>query len=508
MPSTATAEPPRAAQKPNGQSPEIIHRHKTALIVASPFNAAGREPDEEMLASVRAHGIIQPLLARPKDGTRIELIAGERRWKSALKLKLDEVPVIIRQANDTETIELQTIENEQRKDLSPIEQAEKYQQALDQYAKEGFSGEKGVERLAAKIGKGKSTIYEALKLVKLPHAVKKLVGENKLPPSHAALLGRIEDPQKQLQLARMIAPEKPNAKEVSAWEDEVGLFGEEVRDEKGVLNFRDTKEAVDTEVSLLAARKEWTAAAEKHRKAGGRVLTEDEITKHVSPYGKPCNGYVGADDWTYEYSNSGSGQEFKKLWGKHAPKPVLAHDRNYKVLKLYPKSEAIASIEKNGHKKKQTRSTSSSQPQSTGTEDKKRAERQAVARRIKPAADAAVKLVQGAAQKNKKFPWPIFFNWLSDVGTYIPQAKIKTAAKSEKSALAFLAQTIVDDTVENFPPWSEYESKWEPQFKALCDHYGVDLKKLEKELAPPPAKTKSQAFGSGKQKAKTKGKKK
>jgi ParB family transcriptional regulator, chromosome partitioning protein len=475
MPATTTAEPPRAAQKPNGQSPEIIHRHKTTLVVASPFNAAGREPDEEMLASVRAHGIIQPLLARPKDGTRIELIAGERRWKSALKLKLDEVPVIIRQANDTETIELQTIENEQRKDLSPIEQAEKYQQALNQYGKEGFTGEKGVERLAAKIGKGKSTIYEALKLVKLPAKVKEAVATAKLPASHAGLLGKLESAPTSVQesVVKKIV-EKPRAHEWNAR-----------RDENGILSFRDSKELVDETLEGLKAAKRYEEKAIQFRNKGGKALAWDEDRQQqlltADSYLQDFRGYV---------------KDFlSKL--KERPKQIMAPAPSLtgETRMVWREKDLVAALKKAGVKPKTFGGGGGSTTNYAKLERARAArerEKKAILAKIMEPLRAA------AAKRNAKIPWALFISTVAGWKANEICRKRKwpagyqDAEKVLKERLAKLpenqmASVVADLLIEQLT--TSHTGGYQPGFVELAAFYGVDAKaiaKAEQKKEPPP----------------------
>lgn len=483
MPPPAVAEPPRAAPKPNGQSPEIIHRHKTALIIASPFNAAGREPDEEMLASVRAHGIIQPLLARPKDGTRIELIAGERRWKSALKLKLDEVPVIIRQANDTETIELQTIENEQRKDLSPIEQAEKYQQGLDQYAKEGFTGEKGVERLAAKIGKGKSTIYDALRLLKLPAKVKESIAKKELPASHAGLLLKLDsDPNAQERVLKAI-------RQPQSWE------AEEFNGAK-VLSFRNTKAIVEDELRLAKARDKWRELAATHKKKGGKVLGEEGMA--VTFEYRQKHGYVSEGDWCYDYSQSA--KTYGSLMGKHAPISVLAHDQNWQRVDLYLKKDATAAAEKNGHKKRtsstpRTRSVGSRRTDKTAKEAE--AQRQTIENiRTKRESEAFEQIVNKAestsGESSSLYLWILEQLWnisgFANTSLIGKRLGFKPAYSRSQAILKKLkgktAKSLRGITIlALMPELGEYcgSQEWDPEFVSACKTFGVKVPEYKVE---------------------------
>jgi ParB/RepB/Spo0J family partition protein len=532
------------AAPPNGSDHPPAVNEDPNCIAPSPFNKnRDDETDpafQELLDSVRTHGIIQPLVVRPvvrpaqfkfvpagvalgwritRNGTdvkefpktqeakareawdhyygrvKFELIAGERRWRAAKASKLKTVPIIVREADDLTVLELQTEENAKRKDLSPIQQAEKYQQLLAEYAKAGLVGEKGIARLCEKIGKAKATIYEALRLIKLPDPVKQAVSSGKLPASHAGLIAQLEDaPEIQQKLLKEITTKSDRYE-----------YGKQ-RDDKGVLSFRDSKQLVDEQRELTKSRKEWEAKATAHRAKGGQVLTEEENSKHVSQYGAACNGYVTAAEFTYDYNkgNQYAGQTYGKLMGKHAPKATLAHDAKWKPLLVYKKSEAVAAIEKNGHKKKAVKSSSSSS--SNNSYEKQQAARKQRAERMKPVVAKAHELILQAASKPKpKFPWSIFLEWLEDyVSTGLSKSEIaKIGSQPMQQVLALLVKAMLGKTdgYESLG-WDEYQGKWDEVFSSVAKHYGVNLAKLEKDYASPPVQT------PGKSKSKPQTKKK
>lgn len=168
---------------------------------ASPNNPR-RHFSEEHLAdlarSVAEKGIVQPILVRPvKDGdgpARYEIIAGERRWRAAQKAALHEVPVIIREVGDREALELAIIENVQRADLDPLEEAMGYQQLIDEHAYSQAD-------LGNVIGKSRSHVANTLRLLKLPDEIRQLVSDGSLSAGHARTLVTSNNP---LALARRI----------------------------------------------------------------------------------------------------------------------------------------------------------------------------------------------------------------------------------------------------------------------------------------------------------------
>ena len=147
-----------------------------------PRRAFHQEKIEEMAASMRDQGVIQPLLVR-RQGDRYELIAGERRLRAAVKAGLREVPVVVKEASDVEALQLALIENLQREDLNPIEEASAYQQMQREF---GLSQ----EELAARVGKSRPAVANSLRLLLLPKVVQEEVAQGKLAVGQArALLG-------------------------------------------------------------------------------------------------------------------------------------------------------------------------------------------------------------------------------------------------------------------------------------------------------------------------------
>jgi len=151
---------------------------------------------EELTSSIREKGVMQPLLVRPTtdDPNIFEIIAGERRWRAAQRAGLHEVPVIVREVDDKESLELAIIENVQRADLNPLEEAQGYGQLMEQFAYTQ-------QDLAQVIGKSRSHVANTLRLLKLPHDVRDMLARGELTAGHARALITADDP---LALARRI----------------------------------------------------------------------------------------------------------------------------------------------------------------------------------------------------------------------------------------------------------------------------------------------------------------
>ena len=174
---------------------------------ANPRRTFNVEQLEELTNSIREKGIMQPLLVRPSDDPHIfEIIAGERRWRAAQKAGLHEVPVIIREVDDKEALELAIIENVQRADLNPLEEAMGYGQLIEQF-------EYTQQDLAQVIGKSRSHVANTLRLLRLPEDVRDMVSSGALTAGHARTLITAEDPAS---LARQIVSGGLSVREAEA----------------------------------------------------------------------------------------------------------------------------------------------------------------------------------------------------------------------------------------------------------------------------------------------------
>jgi len=168
-----------------------------------------KEFDEEGLTeladSIRVHGIIQPLIVTQK-GDHFEIVAGERRWRAAKMVGLKEVPVIVKDYSEREIAEISLIENIQRMDLNPIEEAEAYQKLIKDY-------DLTQEELSERVSKSRTVITNLMRLLKLPEEVRNLLSEGKLSTGHAKVLLGLEDANKQIELANDIVAHNISVRE-------------------------------------------------------------------------------------------------------------------------------------------------------------------------------------------------------------------------------------------------------------------------------------------------------
>ena len=163
-----------------------------------------RDFDEESLReladSIAAHGVLQPLLVRPLAEGGYQLVAGERRWRASRMAGLFEVPVIIREMTDSEMMQIAMIENLQRENLNPVEEAMGYRMLIDEY-------HLTQEEISKSVGKSRPVIANALRILSLPKEILDMVSEGKISAGHARALLSFSDKAEQMRVARSI-PEK------------------------------------------------------------------------------------------------------------------------------------------------------------------------------------------------------------------------------------------------------------------------------------------------------------
>ncbi len=195
---------------------------------------------DELAASLRERGIIQPIVARPVRGATdaYEIIAGERRWRAAQRAGLHEVPVVIIEATDAESLQIAIIENVQRADLNPLEEAEGYRALMDEF-------HNSQDDIAKIVGKSRSHVANTLRLLKLPETVKAHIHSGKLSAGHARML--IGQPNAE-QLADEIVARGLNVRQVEAMAREAGQ-------KSGTSNGRKAHASAEKSADLVALEK-------------------------------------------------------------------------------------------------------------------------------------------------------------------------------------------------------------------------------------------------------------
>jgi ParB family chromosome partitioning protein len=228
---------------------------------------------EELAASIREHGVLQPILVRPLEDGEFQLIAGERRWRASKAAGLSTIPALVEEIDDDTALEIAIIENLQREDLSPLDEASMYDRMVREH---GYS----VRRLAQKLGKDKGYLENRLRLADAPEDIRELVSLRKDTLSHAYELMKVEDPKKRRKLAGQVARgeltlirlrDKIEGRPARSAPEQVDVEGampapdpaDEMADEAGAAWTGVRREAaVLTDDSLVEAKQQLTEAVE------------------------------------------------------------------------------------------------------------------------------------------------------------------------------------------------------------------------------------------------------
>lgn len=160
-----------------------------------------QEQLEGLAQSIRAHGILEPLIVRPsprQNGARYQLVIGERRWRAAQLAGLETVPVVVRRVSDREMVQMALVENLQREDLNPLEEAEAYRRLIDEF---GMSQ----EEVARLLGRARPTVANTLRLLELEEPIQALVMEGRLSAGHAKALLGLQPGAERVRLAQRVA---------------------------------------------------------------------------------------------------------------------------------------------------------------------------------------------------------------------------------------------------------------------------------------------------------------
>ena len=186
-----------AMQPSTQQSPLLLPLQKIEPNRLQPRKSFNEEELAALADSIRQHGVIQPLTVRLLDTGYYQIIAGERRWRAARMAGLREIPVVIIEADDKKAMELALIENLQRADLTPIEEARGYQQLIGEY---GLTQ----EQVADRVSKSRPAVANAMRLLSLPDELLSMVESGKLTAGHARALLSIKDERQQLAVAQKV----------------------------------------------------------------------------------------------------------------------------------------------------------------------------------------------------------------------------------------------------------------------------------------------------------------
>lgn len=206
------AETPESKSPDNAESPEArggISSLRTSAIEPDRKQPRTQFDDEaisELAQSVAEHGILQPILVRPV-GDSYRIVAGERRWRAAMRAGLKEVPVIIKEMTELEAAQLALIENLQRESLNPVEEARGYKRLIDEFSMTQ-------EQIAGQVSKSRSVIANSLRLLNLENEILELLSGGEISVGHAKVLAGMENREYAAELAKRIAPEKLSVREI------------------------------------------------------------------------------------------------------------------------------------------------------------------------------------------------------------------------------------------------------------------------------------------------------
>jgi len=208
-----------------------------------PRQAMDREGLEELVASIKENGLLQPVLVRPVAGGGWEVVAGERRFRAVKELGWDRVPVVVRDVDDRTMIVLALIENLQREDLSPLDEAHAYRRLVEEF---GLTQ----AQVAARVGRDRSTVANTIRLLGLPEAVRGLLADGDISAGHARALLGLSDEKRVVELARAAARDGLSVREVE----------ERVRQRRTSKPRKPKAKAADERANAYAAKAEQALA--------------------------------------------------------------------------------------------------------------------------------------------------------------------------------------------------------------------------------------------------------
>ena len=240
----------------------------------------------DLADSIRTHGIIQPLTVRRLASGYYQIIAGERRWRAAKLAGLDQVPAVIIEADDRKVMELGLIENLQREDLNPIEEALGYKALVEDY---GLTQ----EEVARQVGKSRPAVANALRLMALPDAIRALVEEGKLSAGHARALLSVPDSTSQKKLAQKVVAEGLSVRQTEALAKRLAREREELEEhggEKPVDPMKLYRDAAAKELSTRWGRKVSITMGPKKGKLEFEFYNDEDLTELLDRLEKTLKG--------------------------------------------------------------------------------------------------------------------------------------------------------------------------------------------------------------------------
>ncbi len=215
IPKSALLE--REIEGKNLHSTEGIDIHKIRPNPHQPRKEFSKESIEELMASIKKHGVLQPILLSKDENKKDSyvIIAGERRWRACKNLKIKSVPALVKKFTEQELVEVALVENLQRENLNGIEEGKAYEYLIEKY-------KLTANEVGEALGKSRSYITNILRLLKLDPEVQKMVEENRITPGHARALLTLKDPHKQIEWALKIEEEGLTVRQIEKFMQEAG----------------------------------------------------------------------------------------------------------------------------------------------------------------------------------------------------------------------------------------------------------------------------------------------
>jgi ParB family chromosome partitioning protein len=165
---------------------------------------------EELSSSLKTHGLLQPILVRPiPESGKLEIVAGERRYRAATRAELTQVPVIIKEMSVREALEVAIVENVQRQNLSPLEEAKSYQRLMDEF-------NQTAQEISEKVGKDRASIANIVRVLKLPEVVQEMLNDGRITLGHAKAILTVKEPAAQIGLAKKVEGERLSVRALEA----------------------------------------------------------------------------------------------------------------------------------------------------------------------------------------------------------------------------------------------------------------------------------------------------
>ncbi len=237
----------------------------------------------ELAGSIKEHGVVQPIVVRPLDDGKYEIIAGERRWRACLELGMQKIPAVIREYGDLEAAAVALIENVQRENLNPLEEARAYKILMEDF---GLTQ----EDVSRRVGKSRPFVGNMVRLLSLPGEIQQMLLENRLSAGHARAILAIGDRERQIEAARKIIRSQMNVRQAeSLVKNMVETGGSRTGTKRRALPVE--YKALERDLNAVLAAK---VRVRERKGGGGRVVLEFKTTAQMIKFLTDLKGEAGA----------------------------------------------------------------------------------------------------------------------------------------------------------------------------------------------------------------------